>query len=107
MCTSAEGKNIEIDARTSDAIAIAVRFDCPINTFEFILAQAGILLDDNTIDSINEKVEVDKPIEETDPVGLTKKSIEELNQMLDDSLQNEAYELASKIRDELNNRKKS
>jgi len=45
ICNNAE-KNVEIDARTSDAIAVAVRFNCPINTYEFILSQAGIILDD-------------------------------------------------------------
>ncbi len=104
ICTDG-GKEVEIDARTSDAIALAVRFSCPINTYEFILSQAGIILDEDTIasgDSENtgEMVEV----EETD---FLKKSTEELKQLLDSALGDEDYEKASKIRDELNNRKKS
>src|SRR5271170_2944214 len=46
VCNDGE-KKVEIDARTSDAIAIAVRFNCPIYTYEFILSSAGILLDEN------------------------------------------------------------
>ncbi|HET6228142.1 MAG TPA: bifunctional nuclease domain-containing protein [Bacteroidia bacterium] len=98
-------KNVEIDARTSDAIALAVRFSCPINTYEFILSQAGIILDDEALAAVSEgggesRVE----IEETDYL---KKSTEELKQMLETALSEEDYEKASHIRDELNNRKKS
>lgn len=104
ICTDG-GKEVEIDARTSDAIALAVRFSCPINTYEFILSQAGIILDEDTLaagdsESTGEMVEV----EETD---FLKKSTEELKQLLDTALGDEDYEKASKIRDELNNRKKS
>lgn len=104
ICTDG-GKEVEIDARTSDAIALAVRFSCPINTYEFILSQAGIILDEDTLaagesGSTGEMVEV----EETD---FLKKSTEELKQLLDTALGDEDYEKASKIRDELNNRKKS
>ena len=106
MCTTAEGKLVEIDARTSDAIAIAVRFNCPINTFEFILSQAGIILDESTLASTSEAVE-EPAAEETDKDNYLSKSTEELKQMLDTAIKSEAYEKASKIRDELNNRKKS
>lgn len=103
ICTDG-GKEVEIDARTSDAIALAVRFSCPINTYEFILSQAGIILDEDTLASgegvPGEMVEV----EETD---FLKKSTEELKQLLETALSDEDYEKASKIRDELNNRKKS
>ena len=50
-------KEVEIDARTSDAIALAVRFNCPINTYEFILSQAGILLDDDAISGAEAAIE--------------------------------------------------
>lgn len=100
------GKDIEIDARTSDAIALAVRFECPINTFEFILSQAGIILDEEALAVANDS---ESPIEilETEESDFLKKSAEELKQMLDTALGDEDYEKASKIRDELNNRKKS
>lgn len=100
-------KEVEIDARTSDAIALAVRFNCPINTYEFILSQAGIILDEeNTLGTGNEETSSGEmvEVEETD---FLKKSTEELKQMLDTALGDEDYEKASKIRDELNNRKKS
>jgi uncharacterized protein len=99
------GEEVEIDARTSDAIALAVRFNCPINTYEFILAQAGIILDEEALAAANDTTQLDiMEVEETDYL---KKSAEELKQMLDTALVEEDYEKASKIRDELNNRKKS
>jgi bifunctional DNase/RNase len=99
-------KEVEIDARTSDAIALAVRFNCPINTYEFILSQAGIILDDDALAAANDNVEKNDlvEVEETDYI---KKSTEELKQMLETALSEEDYEKASHIRDELNNRKKS
>lgn len=101
-----KGKEVEIDARTSDAIALAVRFNCPINTYEFILSQAGIILDEDALAAANDNVNtVDMvEVEETDYL---KKSTEELKQMLETALHDEDYEKASRIRDELNNRKKS
>jgi bifunctional DNase/RNase len=101
-----DGKDVEIDARTSDAIALAVRFNCPINTYEFILSQAGILLDDETIAPANEGADIDD-LMEPDANDYVRKSTEELKQLLDAALNDEDYEKASHIRDELNNRKKS
>jgi bifunctional DNase/RNase len=99
-------KEVEIDARTSDAIALAVRFNCPINTYEFILSQAGIILDDEAIAAANES-EGSEDLVEADVNDYLKKSTEELKQMLETALAEEDYEKASRIRDELNNRKKS
>ncbi len=106
ITNDAGGKEVEIDARTSDAIALAVRFNCPINTYEFILSQAGILLDDEAIAGAESSFEKEElvEIEETDYL---KKSTEELKQLLETALSDEDYEKASRIRDELNNRKKS
>jgi bifunctional DNase/RNase len=98
-------KEVEIDARTSDAIALAVRFNCPIHTYEFILSQAGIILDDEAIAAANETEGED--LVEADVNDYLKKSTEELKQMLQSALDEEDYEKASRIRDELNNRKKS
>jgi len=100
------GKDVEIDARTSDAIAIAVRFSCPITTYEFILSQSGIILDDEALALANDNVNPENliTVEDTDYL---KKSSEELKQMLEKALDEEDYEKASHIRDELNNRKKS
>ncbi|HAL81650.1 MAG TPA: hypothetical protein DCO83_04950 [Mucilaginibacter sp.] len=101
-------KVVEIDARTSDAIAVAVRFDCPIYTYEFILSSAGIVIEGNDfvyLENINEKAE-----EKTSaaPAGsFNSLSIEELKTKLQEALAEESYEKAAKIRDELNRRKAS
>ena len=103
-------KDIEIDARTSDAIALAVRFNCPIYTYEFILKSAGIVLDDETA-GLTSNVEAEAEIKEGEEVvkegSLQSKSTEELKNLLQTALDEEQYETASRIRDELNNRKKS
>jgi bifunctional DNase/RNase len=106
-------QDVEIDARTSDAIAIAVRFNCPIYTFEFILKSAGIVLDDETgvaIPSTTESTTLADVPESTANVEkeeYNSKSNEELKNMLQNAIAEEQYEMASKIRDELNKRKKS
>lgn len=95
-----EGKVSEIDARTSDAIALAVRFKCPIFTFENILASAGTVYDEDS-----EQQEAEKPeTAETNENNLTSMSMEELNQLLGEAISEEDYEKASKIRDEINKR---
>lgn len=103
-------KDIEIDARTSDAIALAVRFNCPIYTYEFILKSAGIVLDDENT-GISSNIEADTEVKENEEVvkegSLQSKSTEELKNLLQTALDEEQYETASRIRDELNNRKKS
>jgi bifunctional DNase/RNase len=97
-------EKVEIDARTSDSIALAVRFNCPVYTYEFILANAGIVLDDdpNFSSDLEEELEI-KEIEEEDEISIIPR--EELEKKLDDAITNEDYEEASKIRDELNRRK--
>lgn len=112
VCENASGQ-YEIDARTSDAIAIAVRFGCPIYTHEFILKNAGIVLDDDGSNPIKEETEQEiAELNETTSTTSTKndlqsKSTEELKNMLTNAVQDEKFELASKIRDEINNRKTS
>jgi len=104
-------KEIEIDARTSDAIALAVRFDCPIFTYEFILSAAGIILEDQPKEGGLGAAAIEEPVEKKpaakDDKDLTKKSTEELKEMLKGAIDAENYERASRIRDELNKRKKS
>ncbi len=101
-------KTLEIDARTSDAIALAVRFNAPIYTYEFILATAGIIIEGNDflfLDNID-------PVEETHPKpqptatkeSFSSYSTEELKDKLQKALAEEAYEKAAVIRDELNKR---
>jgi bifunctional DNase/RNase len=109
VCDNGE-KEVEIDTRTSDGIAIAVRFQCPIYTYEFILSSAGIILEEETIAAPEvaapgeEPAMAEKKEKETD---YRKKSTEELKELLNKALAEEQYERASQLRDELNNRKKS
>lgn len=105
-------KIIEIDARPSDAIAIGLRFDSPIYTYESILAEAGIVLTDETDDDIGElKSEIkakEKPKAEAASTGgkddLKNLSVDKLNEMLNKAIEKEDYEKAAKIRDELSRR---
>jgi uncharacterized protein len=96
-----EGQLSEIDARTSDAIALGVRFKCPIYTYENILASAGVELDENSDFASDFEDEIEKKPAEN---SLNSLSIEELQQKLDAALEDEEYELASKIRDEISKR---
>lgn len=103
-----DGLEQEIDARTSDAIAIAVRFECQIYTYEFILASAGILLDENN--SIeDELMEKTTPAErpQFSEAELASYTSAELKDLLDAAIDEENYEKASKIRDEMSRRTKS
>jgi len=109
ICRNKEGNSIEIDSRTSDAVAIAVRFTCPIFTYEFILNSAGIILDDDSEE--NEEAENTEnldsnsaPIEISDSVSEPIKSIEELEKELEEAIESEDYERASKLRDQINSR---
>lgn len=103
-----DGEIIEIDSRTSDALALAVRFGCPIHTYEFILDAAGVELqesdDDDDDDNIGDSNfgEIEDGTEET---KLTEMSVEELRSTLDEVLAAEDYESAARIRDEINKRK--
>lgn len=97
-------KEVYIDARTSDAIALALRFKCPIYTTEEIIDKAGIILEfDGTEDDV-EKVSSSEKKENTDSSLYNKMSLSELKTLLDEAVLNEDYEKASKIRDEINKR---
>ncbi len=95
------GKTVEIDSRTSDAIAMAVRFKCPIYTFEEILTNAGVTMDDEGSPQ-QEATGRSKP-KATD--SLESMSLDGLNELLDKMLAEENYEKAAEIRDEMNRRK--
>ncbi len=100
-----ENDTIEIDSRTSDALALAVRFGCPIYTYEHILENAGILMDDNvTKKERNESVGTQEDIS-SDRENLSALSIEELHILLNEVLEQEDYIRAISIRDEINKRK--
>ncbi len=98
-----------IDARTSDAIALATRFNAPIFTFENILDKAGIILkikDESELSKSKFKMEelVTDIVEETSTYA--NNTMEELKQQLEQAVNNEDYELAAKIRDEISKREK-
>lgn len=97
------GEVTEIDARTSDAIAIGVRFKCPVYTFENILSSAGILLDE-TSEGLDEELFSESEETEEPADTISSVSLEELENQLNQAIANEDYELASKIRDEINKR---
>jgi bifunctional DNase/RNase len=108
ICTDGK-KSVEIDARTSDAIAVAVRFECPIFTYEFILSTAGIVIEGNDfvyLENINETAE-EKAASPTVTGSYNSLSVDELKTRLQEALAEESYEKAAKIRDELNRRKAS
>jgi uncharacterized protein len=99
------GEMFEIDSRTSDAIAMAVRFECPIYTYDFILEAAGIILDEQDDENA---VQIEKsatmPI---DSEALEAFSSDALSERLQEVLDKEDYEMAAKIRDELKRREKN
>jgi uncharacterized protein len=100
VCNSNDG-TVEIDSRTSDALALAIRFDTPIFTNEKILKDAGLLMNETTTGRISGNV-VEEPKPANKMLALT---IEELEEQLSVVLENEDYIEAAKIRDEINRRK--
>jgi hypothetical protein len=98
------GKEIEIDSRTSDAIALAVRFECNIYTYEFVLSSAGIILEDEELEE-GESIEEEIKIEEVSNSPVERMTLTELSHQLKEAIDNEDYEAASNIRDEINRRK--
>lgn len=106
-----EGVKHEIDSRTSDALALAVRFGCPIYTYEFILDQAGILLEEaesgDQESSAKERKSTRKRSVSKKKDDIENMSVEDLKRKLDEVLEKENYEVAASIRDELNKRKES
>jgi bifunctional DNase/RNase len=101
-----DGELIEVDSRTSDALAMAVRFDCPIYSYEFILDAAGVVLEEEG-DSPAEDIAPGESATE-EPVkkeSLDEYSMESLKKLLDEVLAEENYERAAEIRDEINKRK--
>ncbi len=98
-------KEIYIDARTSDSIALALRFGCPIFTTEDILEKAGIILDVEEETTGEQKKEESKQEQkDSEREALKNLTIDELNTLLEEAVMKEDYEKASRIRDEINNR---
>jgi len=111
LVCSSEHDTIEIDSRTSDALALAVRFGCPIYTYENILESAGILMEDTgTGTGKKKKTKQEVVVEEQGSTGnedLKTLTLEELDTLLGEVLESEDYIRAIAIRDEINNRKKN
>lgn len=100
LCSTADGVT-EIDSRTSDAVALAIRFKCPIYVYSNVLEEAGIVMGD---------IDDNEDIKEDDVFGGEKMSFEdylseELEDMLKKAVAEENFEEASKLRDEINRRK--
>jgi bifunctional DNase/RNase len=110
------GERTTLDARTSDAIALALRFKCPIYTTEEIVEKAGIVLDFEKGTDIENQDITQQDEDEEPPVKIQRKggprsdlsnnSMDELKSMLAEAVSNEDYEKASEIRDEINRRSK-
>lgn len=104
-----QGEIREIDARTSDAIALAVRFKCPIYTYAEIMDQAGVIFND---DPESESEELDYPEEpqEKPQVSkgdeITRMTLEQLHTRLEEAIRVEDYGKAARLRDEIQRRKK-
>jgi bifunctional DNase/RNase len=102
VCSSAND-TVEIDSRTSDALALAVRFGCPIYTYDNILEQAGVLMED---DGKKPKMPATVTSETGGTDDLKTLSLEELNNLLTEVLEQEDYIKAIAIRDEIKTRGK-
>lgn len=94
VCSSPDGRLYEIDSRTSDALALAIRFACPIYTYRPIMDKAGIIWENTPEKSLSAGKQ-----------GLSGFDEEELRALLEEALEEENYEQAAIIRDELERRK--
>lgn len=101
-----DGKEIKIDSRTSDAVALALRFRCPIYTSEEILEKAGIVLEGDDENSPVRSLLDDEDDFETSSTPYAQYSAGELQDLLNEAIQEEDYEKASVIRDEIDKREK-
>ena len=99
LVCSRDGNEFVIDSRTSDAIAMAVRFKSPIYTFDFIMEQAGVVLDET--EEEGKSIIAEEPNKSDSLENLSTKA---LHKILEDVLETEDYERAAKIRDEIKNR---
>lgn len=102
-----DGATKAVDSRTSDAVALALRFGCPIYTTTEIVSKAGIVLkitDDNRED---DDTSILKTSPSSSPSGYRNYTVEELESLMDEAIRNEDYEKASLIRDEIQKKKNS
>ena len=101
VCLQNSVENL-IDSRTSDAVALAIRFKCPIYTYEKIMTEAGMLMDEN----MTMPETMTRPAEVAPDNSFEEFTLAELEEMLQKSVEQEEYEKASMIRDEIKKRKK-
>ncbi|MEE4286572.1 MAG: bifunctional nuclease family protein [Mariniphaga sp.] len=101
-----DGREVKIDSRTSDAVALALRFRCPIYTTEDILNKAGIVLEGDEAKQPESGKTMKKP-GSSESTPFSRYTLQELEELLNEAVQNEDYEKASVLRDEISNRKKN
>lgn len=110
MICEHNGEIREIDARTSDSIALAVRFKCPIYTYEDIMESASVVFNDDLNEALEEKANTNtpKPKAQAKEHGkeYTRMTMEQLQSMLDAAISVEDYGTAARIRDEIQRRNK-
>jgi bifunctional DNase/RNase len=110
LICSSDNDTIEIDSRTSDALALAVRFGCPVYTYEHILESAGILMEDTGAAGKKRRTSTVTSEEHTgggsSKDDLKSMTLEDLNTLLNEVLDQEDYIRAIAIRDEINARRK-
>ncbi|MBK3517280.1 bifunctional nuclease family protein [Carboxylicivirga marina] len=100
-----DNEKLHIDSRTSDAVALALRFGCPIYTYDDIIEKAGIVLDFDKKEEGHAITPIDKPESKKESSAkYQSKTIDELKKLLEEAIMSEDYEKASKIRDEINRR---
>lgn len=109
VCLDANGDVFELDSRTSDALALAVRMNCRIYTYGNILDSAGLFLDQNESLELGEQPKKESPAGEFNPSknDLKEMKLEELQDLLQKVLEQEDYVSAISIRDEINRRNKT
>lgn len=99
VCHSQDAEKL-IDSRTSDAVALAIRFKCPIYTYESIMAEAGMMIDEKAEEDDPIRNPMDAPVDN----DYEEFTLAELEEMLQKSIENEEYERASMLRDEIRKR---
>jgi len=99
-----DGKEIIMDSRTSDAVALALRFNCPIYIAEEIMDKAGIVIKDDEYDEVESPTKKQPRSRKTSPPELSELSISELEVKLDEAVKAEDYERAAFIKDEIDKR---
>lgn len=108
LVSDSTGKEAEIDSRTSDAIALAIRFDAPIYALETVMEKAGVYLDvqekeDENIERAIKAIE-EEIAQQDEATNLSTKTTAELQKEMNDAVKNEDYALAARLRDELDKR---